>query len=49
MLFLIFILLFMPAVVTAIFGIIAERKKRVRANKKWIEFQERENKSSNKQ
>ena len=43
MLFLIFILLFLPAVITAIFGLIAERKKRIRAEKKWKEFQDGEN------
>lgn len=43
MLFWIIILLFIPAVITAIFGLISERKKRQRANKKWLEFEEREN------
>ncbi len=43
MLFLIFILLFVPALIKAIFGIISERKKRERANEKWLEFQEGEN------
>lgn len=44
MLFLIFILLFVPVLITAIFGLIAERKKLDRASKKWTQFQERENK-----
>ena len=43
MLFLVFILLFIPAVITAIFQIISERKKRKRTNQKWLKLQEKEN------